>query len=134
MVGEKNNQKIHLHTRNAPDAIGPYSQALQVGNFLVTSGQIPLDAKTGELVQGDIEEQTHQVLKNIKNILSSSDFSLSHVVKATIYLTNLEDFQKVNNVYSQYFDKPYPVRTTVQVSALPMGSSVEIDVIAILHN
>ncbi|TDL99153.1 MAG: reactive intermediate/imine deaminase [Flavobacteriaceae bacterium] len=121
--------KKAIETTLAPAAIGPYSQAVLVGNLLFVSGQIPLDPKTGELKNG-IENQTLQVLENLKNILFSADFDFSHVVKTSIFLTDLNDFQTVNELYQKAFSDPFPARETVQVSALPKGASIEISLIA----
>jgi 2-iminobutanoate/2-iminopropanoate deaminase len=119
-----------ISTSEAPGAIGPYSQAARSGRLLFCSGQIPLDPKTGELVQGDIAAQTRRVLDNIAAILRAEGLTFDHVVKTTIFLTNLGDFQTVNEIYGSYFKQDPPARSTVQVSALPKGASVEIEVIA----
>lgn len=124
-------QRKVISTPNAPQAIGPYSQAIQTGAFLFVSGQIPLDPKTGELVhRTDISGQTRQVLDNIKAILAASGLELANVVKSTIFLTDLNDFAAVNAVYAEYFANDPPARATIQVSALPKGANVEIEVIA----
>ena len=117
-----------IHTENAPAAIGPYSQAIQAGDFIYVSGQIPVEPATGEVVQG-IEEQTHQVLKNLKAILEEAGTDFSKVVKFTIYLTSIEDFATVNEIYGSYLEKPYPARATVEVSRLPKDVLVEMDVV-----
>jgi len=117
-----------IHTENAPAAIGPYSQAIEAGDFIYVSGQIPVDPTSGEVVQG-IEEQTHQVLKNLKAILTEAGTDFSQVVKFTIYLTSIEDFATVNEIYGSYLEKPYPARATVEVSRLPKDVSVEMDVV-----
>jgi 2-iminobutanoate/2-iminopropanoate deaminase len=119
-----------ISTSEAPGAIGPYSQAARSGRFLFCSGQIPLDPKSGELVQGDIAAQTRRVLDNIAAILRAEGLTFDHVVKTTIFLTNLGDFQTVNEIYGSYFKQDPPARSTVQVSALPKGANVEIEVIA----
>jgi 2-iminobutanoate/2-iminopropanoate deaminase len=118
-----------IQTNNAPQAIGPYSQAVQVGEFLFASGQIPL-TPSGELVIGSIEEQTHQVLKNITALLAEANATLENVVKTTIFLRNMEDFQAVNVVYSEYFTAHKPARSTVEVARLPKDVGIEIEVIA----
>ena len=110
--------------------LGPYSPGVDLGDYIFLSGQIPLHPSTGELVPGPVENQAKAVLESIKNILANADLTMDHVVKATIFLTDLGDFQKVNQVYSQYFQEPYPARSTIQVAALPKGSPVEIEVIA----
>ncbi|MFZ5469211.1 MAG: RidA family protein [Myxococcota bacterium] len=116
----------------APKAIGPYSQAVQAsGKLTFLSGQIPLDPKTGELVQGDIAAQTERVLENLKAVLAAAGLTLSHVVRCGIFLTDLADFAQVNEVYGRYFPSSPPARATVQVSALPKGARVEIDAIAV---
>jgi 2-iminobutanoate/2-iminopropanoate deaminase len=119
-----------IATQDAPAAIGPYSQAVQSGGFLFLSGQIPLDPATGELVTGSIEEETHRVMKNLHGVLSAAGVGFEHVLKTTIYLTDLADFTKVGGVYATYFQNQPPARATVQVSALPKGARVEIDAIA----
>ncbi|GMU03208.1 RidA family protein [Corallococcus caeni] len=122
-----------IHSDDAPKAIGPYSQAVQVdaGKMTFLSGQIPLDPKTMELVPGDVVAQAEQVMKNLKAVLAASGLDFSHVVRCTIFLTDLGDFAKVNEVYGRAFTGSPPARATVQVSALPRGSKVEIDAIAV---
>jgi 2-iminobutanoate/2-iminopropanoate deaminase len=119
-----------ISTSEAPGAIGPYSQAVRSGRFLFCSGQIPLDPKSGEIVQGDIAAQTRRVLDNIAAILRAEGLTFDHVVKTTIFLTSLGDFQTVNEIYGSYFKQEPPARSTVQVSAMPKGANVEIEVIA----
>src|SRR5438034_2170534 len=119
-----------ISTNAAPGAIGPYSQAVRSGSFLFCSGQIPLDPKSGEIVSGDIAAQTRRVLDNIAAVLRAEGLTFDNVVKTTIFLTNLDDFQIVNEVYGSYFKQNPPARSTVQVSALPRGANVEIEVIA----
>ncbi len=116
----------------APAAIGPYSQAIQFGSLLFLSGQIALNPKTMELVNGDIEAQTRQVFKNLSTVAEAGNTSLNNAVKLTIYLTNLNDFNQVNSIMAKYFIEPYPARATVEVSALPKGASIEIDAIIAL--
>ncbi|NOK13459.1 RidA family protein [Corallococcus exercitus] len=122
-----------IHSDDAPKAIGPYSQAVQVdaGKMTFLSGQIPLDPKTMELVPGDVVAQAEQVMKNLKAVLAASGLDFTHVVRCTIFLTDLGDFAKVNEVYGRAFTGSPPARATVQVSALPRGSKVEIDAIAV---
>src|SRR5467141_4248791 len=122
-----------ISTNEAPAAIGPYSQAVRSGNFLFCSGQIPLDPKSGQIVSGDITAQTRRVLDNIAALLRAEGLTFDHVVKTTIFLTNLGDFQTVNEIYGSYFKQDPPARSTVEVSALPRGANVEIEVIAIAH-
>jgi 2-iminobutanoate/2-iminopropanoate deaminase len=119
-----------ISTSDAPAAIGPYSQAIRSGNFIFCSGQIPLDPKSGELVADDIGAQTRRVLDNISGILKSEGLSLGDVLKTTIFLTDLSNFQIVNKIYGSYFNNQPPARSTVQVSALPKGAKIEIEVIA----
>lgn len=119
-------------SKDAPAAIGPYSQAVRAGNMLFLSGQIPLDPKSGQMVTGDIAAQTERVLDNIAAVLAAAGATFSNVVRTTIFLTNLGDFQIVNEAYAKRFSGVFPARATVQVSALPKGANVEIDAIAIL--
>ena len=119
-----------ISTANAPQAIGPYSQAIEVGGFVFVSGQIPLIPATGELVEGSVEVQTARVLENLKAILEAAGSSLENVVKTTVYITNMDDFTKVNGIYGQYFQENPPARVCVEVGKLPKGALVEIDVIA----
>jgi 2-iminobutanoate/2-iminopropanoate deaminase len=119
-----------ISTSDAPAAIGPYSQAIRSGKFIFCSGQIPLDPKSGEMVGDDIGTQTQQVLDNISGLLKSEGLSLGDVLKTTIFLTDLGNFQIVNEIYGSYFNNQPPARSTVQVSALPKGAKVEIEVIA----
>jgi 2-iminobutanoate/2-iminopropanoate deaminase len=122
--------RVVVASPDAPAAIGPYSQAVKVGGFVYLSGQIPLDPKSGELVDGAIEEQVVRVMENIRAVLKAADATFADIVKTTIFLTNLADFQAVNGVYSTYFDVSPPARSTIQVAALPRGAAVEIEVIA----
>jgi reactive intermediate/imine deaminase len=121
-----------IHTSNAPQAIGPYSQAVRAGNTIYLSGQTPLDPATGELVAGDIAAQARRVFDNIAAVLEAGGASFADVVRVGIYLTDLRDFAAVNEVMKQYFAEPYPARSTIGVSALPRGASVEVDAIAVL--
>lgn len=118
-----------VHTSNAPAAIGPYSQAIQAGDFLYVSGQIGVDPATSEVVEG-VDQQTHQVLKNLQAILAEANTDFSNVVKFTIYLASMDDFALVNDIYGGYLEKPYPARATVEVSRLPKDVLVEMDVVA----
>jgi len=119
-----------VSTNEAPAAIGPYSQAVRSGPFLFCSGQIPLDPKSGQIVSGDIATQARRVLDNIAGVLTAEGLTFDNVVKTTIFLTSVGDFQTVNEVYGSYFKQGPPARSTVQVSALPRGANVEIEVIA----
>jgi 2-iminobutanoate/2-iminopropanoate deaminase len=126
-------EKIIIHTDRAPKPKGPYSQAIKYGKLLFTSGQTALDPKTNQLVNGSIEIEARRVLDNIKEILEATKSSLKEVIKVTVYLKNMNDYQKFNEVYSLYFEDSKPARTCVEVSNLPMGAAVEIEVIAISH-
>lgn len=121
-----------IHTDRAPQAIGPYVQAIRVGPFLFLSGQIGIDPETGRLVEGGIREQTEQVLKNLEAVLAAAQASLGNVVKTTVYLADLGEFQQMNEVYAQYFSSWKPARATVEVSRLPMGARVEIEAVAVV--
>ncbi|MFO0667018.1 MAG: RidA family protein [Polyangiaceae bacterium] len=121
-----------IQTSEAPAAIGPYSQAIRAGNMVFLSGQVPLDPKTGELVTGDIRLETERVMDNLAAVLAASGLTFANVARTTIYLTNLGDFQAVNETYGKRFDKAPPARATVQVAALPKGARVEIDAIAVI--
>ncbi len=123
-------RKKIISTEEAPQAIGPYSQAVRVGDFVFLSGQIPLDPATGELVQGDAAVQTRRVMDNLGAVLRAAGADFGEVVRSTIYLVNLADFGKVNEVYGGYFPAEPPARVTVQVAALPRGAAVEIEMTA----
>jgi reactive intermediate/imine deaminase len=118
-----------VHSDKAPAAIGPYSQAIKVGSLVFLSGQIPLDPESMEIVSDDVATQTHQVFKNLIAVAAASGGSLSNAAKLTIYLTDLGDFAVVNEIMAGYFSEPYPARATIQVSALPKGSKIEIDAV-----
>jgi len=122
--------KKHISTNQAPRPIGPYSQGVISGGLLFVSGQIALDPETGELVPGDIEAQTDQVLRNLLAVLKAAKMGPENVVKATIYLTDLSEFSRMNVAYERHFGKEPPARSTVQVAALPRGARIEVDVIA----
>ncbi len=122
-------KKIIKPARSAP-AVGPYNHGVRVGDLLFCAGQIPLDPATGNLVSGGIQAQTERVLENIKAILEDQKLTLANVVKSTVFLTNLADFTGMNEVYAKYFTADFPARSTIQVSALPKGASVEIEIIA----
>ncbi|OQX50396.1 MAG: hypothetical protein B5M53_12620 [Candidatus Cloacimonas sp. 4484_209] len=119
-----------VSTPEAPEAIGPYSQAVKVGNFIFTAGQIAINPDTQQMVNGGIKAQTEQVINNLKAVLKAAGFSLADVVKADVFLKNLEDFAQMNEVYAQFFSASKPARTTVAVGDLPKGALVEISVIA----
>lgn len=119
-----------IQTELAPAAIGPYSQAIRIGDFLYTSGQIALDPKSGKFLSGEIKEETEQTLKNISAILQADGLELENVIKTTVYLSDLNDFVQMNQIYEKYFSKNKPARACVQVAALPKGAKIEIDAIA----
>ena len=119
-----------ISTKKAPAAIGPYSQAIQVGNLVYTSGQIPIDPTTGAFVEGGIKEQTRQSLTNVKAILEEAGLTLGSVVKTTVFLADMNDFGDMNTVYAEFFAEPYPARSAVAVKTLPKGALVEIEVVA----
>ena len=119
-----------IHTNNAPAAIGPYSQAIEVNGFIFASGQIPIDPSTGNFVEGGIQEQTKQAITNAKNILEEAGTDLAHVVKTTVYLANMADFAAMNEVYATFFQQPFPARSAVAVKDLPKGALVEVEVLA----
>jgi 2-iminobutanoate/2-iminopropanoate deaminase len=119
-----------IHTDHAPQAVGPYSQAVLLGDVLYCSGQIPIDPKTQDVYTGDIKIQTEMVLSNIEAVLKAADLNFSHVVKTTIFLTSMSDFATVNEIYAKRFPTNPPARSTIQVAALPKGVNVEIEVLA----
>ena len=121
-----------ITTTNAPSPIGPYSQAVKAGNFLFVSGQVAINPENGELNIGSIEEETHQVMRNLKAVLLEAGLTFDHVVKSTIFLSDMGAFAQVNEIYGQYFTADFPARETVQVSVLPKNVNVEISVIAIV--
>jgi 2-iminobutanoate/2-iminopropanoate deaminase len=125
-------KKKIIRTERAPKAIGPYSQAIEAGNFLFLSGQIPIDPKTGELVKGDIRQQTRRVLENIKGVLESQKLGMENVVKVTIFLKDIGNFSQVNEVYATCFPSYPPARSTVEVAKLPRDADIEIEAIAVV--
>jgi 2-iminobutanoate/2-iminopropanoate deaminase len=130
-MGNQNLLKA-VSTAEAPAAIGPYSQGVVAGNLVFISGQLPLDPKTGEFVKGGIEEKTHRVLMNLRAIAEAAGADLSHVVKTTIFLTDLSNFSAVNKIYAEYFSGVFPARSTVQVSSLPKGGEIEVEAVVYL--
>ncbi len=120
-----------IQTEKAPKPIGPYSQAIRAGNFIFLSGQIPIDPKTGELVKGDIRQQTQQVLENIKGVLESQGLGMEDVVKVNIFLKDMGNFNQMNEVYATYFSASPPARSTVEVAKLPRNAEIEIEAIAL---
>ncbi len=119
-----------ISTKKAPAAIGPYSQAIRVGNLVYTSGQIPIDPATGAFVEGGIKEQTRQSLTNVRAILAEAGLAMSDVVKTTVFMADMNDFAEMNAVYAEFFAEPYPARSAVAVKTLPKGALVEIEVVA----
>ncbi len=119
-----------ISTTKAPGAIGPYSQGIQVGEFIYTSGQIPIDPATGTFAEGGIKEQTRQSLQNIQAILKEAGSSMDKVVKTTVFLADMNDFADMNSVYAEFFSEPYPARSAVAVKTLPKNALVEIEVVA----
>src|SRR5437879_11398867 len=120
-----------ISTKEAPAAVGPYSQAVRVGSTIYCAGQIPLDPKSGQIVPGDVGAQTRRVLENIAAVLKAEGLSFQNIVKTTIFLTDLADFQTVNEIYASYFKQAPPARSTVQVPALPKGARIEIEAVAV---
>ncbi len=126
-------EKKAIETSAAPSAIGPYSQAIMIDNLVFTSGQLPIDPATGKITEGSISGQTHQALKNLRAVVSGAGGILDDVVKTTVYLQNISDFQEVNSVYAEYFKAPFPARSAFQVAALPLGAGIEIEAIVSIH-
>lgn len=126
--------KTSINTEGAPKAIGPYSQAIKANGFLYSSGQIAIDPRSGQMTALDIVGQTRQVMENLRGILASENLGFEDVVKATLYVTDLGDFQQINDVYGSYFSSDPPARSTVQVAALPKGAKLEIEIVAALPN
>ena len=123
--------KTIINTNNAPAPIGPYSQAIAAGNFVFVSGQIPMDPSTGDIVSENVKAETKQVMENIKAILSEAGLGFDHIVKTSIFLTDMQTFAQVNEVYGSYFTNQFPARETIQVSALPKNVNIEISVTAV---
>ncbi|MCL4869426.1 MAG: RidA family protein [Anaerolineae bacterium] len=122
-----------IHTQHAPAAVGPYSQAIRMGNLVFTSGQIALDPATGKLVEGDVVAQTDQVMSNLQAVLAAASTDLSRVVKTTVFLQNMGDFPVFNQAYAKYFPNNPPARSTVEVAKLPLGGLVEIECVALVE-
>jgi len=118
-----------VQTDKAPQAIGPYSQAIATETLLFTSGTIPIDPRTGKIPEGSIEDHAHLVFRNLRALAEAGGASLANAVKVTVFLTDLANFQRVNAVYAQYFSEPYPARSAVQVAALPLGAAIEVEAI-----
>ena len=119
-----------INTQAAPAAIGPYSQAIEVGNFVYASGQLPVDPATGTFPEGGIKAQTRQSLTNVQAVLRAAGLDMSNVVKTTVFMADMADFADMNSVYAEFFTEPYPARSAVAVKALPKGAQVEIEVVA----
>ncbi len=126
------NHKAVLSTDKAPAALGPYSQAIRCGNLVFLSGQIPLDAASGKVVEGDISAQTEQVIRNMQAVLKAASLDLSNVVKTTVFLKNMDDFGKFNETYGKFFPSPFPARSTVEVARLPKEVRIEIEAVAVI--
>jgi len=126
-------KKRTIATKAAPGAIGPYSQAIMVDALVFTSGQLPINPETGKITEGTITDQAHQSLKNLSAVIAGAGGTLDDVVKTTVYLQSMSDFQEVNSVYAEYFRAPYPARSAVQVAALPLGAGIEIEAIAAIQ-
>ena len=126
-------KKKVIQTEKAPKAIGPYSQAIQAGNLIFLSGQIPIDPETGELVKGEIRQQTTRVLENIKGIVESQGIKMENVIKTTVFLKDMGSFNQMNEVYATYFPSFPPARSTVEVGRLPREVEIEIEAIALIH-
>ena len=120
-----------IMSKNAPTVIGPYSPAIRSGKMVFCSGQVPLVPETGKLLEGSVDQQTRQVMNNLKAVLAEAGMTLENVVKTTIFLSDFNDFQAVNEAYAEYFSKPYPARSTVEVSRLPRDARIEIEAIAV---
>ena len=123
-------EKRIIHTEQAPTPVGPYSQAVRIGDFLYTAGQVALDPKTGKFLSGEIEEETERTLKSLQAILKADGLSMANVVKTTVYLADLSHFARMNTVYEKFFGQSKPARSCVQVAALPKGAKIEVDAVA----
>lgn len=130
----KQNKRMKvISTKKAPAAIGPYSQAIQVGNLVYTSGQIPIDPATGTFVEGGIKEQTRQSLSNVRAILEEAGLTLANVIKTTVFMADMNDFADMNAIYAEFFSEPYPARSAIAAKSLPKGALVEIEVVATIE-
>ena len=125
-------QRNPIHSDKAPAAVGPYSQAIATDTLLFTSGMIPIDPQTGTIAEADIETHAHQVFRNLQAVAEAAGTELAKALKVTVFLTNMADFQRVNSVYTQYFQQPYPARSAIQVAALPLGAAIEVEAIIAL--
>ena len=133
-IYQQTNMKTIINSDHAPKPVGPYSQAVRAGNTLYISGQVAIDPISNTFIKSNIEDETTQIMKNIENILKEAGLMFDNVVRTKIYLTNMNDFSAVNNVYGSYFKSNPPARTTIEVSGLPLGVNVEIDMIAVFNN
>jgi len=133
-IYQQTNMKTIINSKHAPKPVGPYSQAVRAGNTLYISGQVAIDPISNTIIKSNIEDETTQIMKNIENILNEAGLMFDNVVRTKIYLTNMNDFSAVNNVYGSYFKSNPPARTTIEVSGLPLGVNVEIDMIAVFNN
>jgi len=133
-IYQQTNMKTIINSDNAPKPVGPYSQAVRAGNTLYISGQVAIDPLSNTIIKSNIEDETTQIMKNIENILNEAGLIFDNVVRTKIYLTNMDDFSTVNKVYGSYFKSNPPARTTIEVSGLPLGVNVEIDMIAIFND
>ncbi len=127
-------RKREIRSDGAPSAIGPYSQGVRAGGLVFISGQIPVDPSTGELVDGGVGEQTRRALENLGAVLEAAGAGFDHVVRTTVYMTDISIFKEMNKVYGEFFSPPYPARATVEVSRLPKGAAVEIDAVALVED
>ncbi len=123
-------KKVLIESKKAPEALGPYSQAVSINGFLFLSGQIGINPENGKIAKGDVPAQTKQIFSNIKNVLAADNCTLNDIVKVTVFLKNMDDFSLVNSIYAEYFTKPYPARSAVQVARLPLDVDIEIETIA----
>lgn len=123
-------KKIIINSKKIPPAIGPYSPAVKVGKILFTSGQLPIDPETGNIVRGDVQKQTKQILENLKILVELYSFTLENIVKTTVFLKDMSDFTKFNQVYAEYFGEKFPARSCVEVACLPKNAAIEIEAIA----
>ena len=123
--------KTAIKTNNAPAAIGPYSQAIEVNGMIYTSGMIPIDPKTGELVDGSVEQQAHQAFSNLKNLVEAAGASMDKVVKTVVFIKNMDDFSRINAIYEEYFTEPYPARSCVEVARLPKDVALEVEAVVL---
>lgn len=126
--------KSAIETSNAPGAVGPYSQAVRTGDLLFTSGQLPIDPTTGKMAEGTISDRAHQTIKNLRAVIEAAGGRLEDVVKTTVFLSDIRDFQSVNTVYAEYFSSPFPARSAFQVAALPLGADIEIEAIVLINS